>query len=112
MNFKHLGVAVAIATSVSVPAFAQSGSSSVSSGTGVAVTSGTGIAVAPAAPLAPAASPRIIPGSAVVPHHTTTVMGGPAPGITSSTTTITYSWVNVPANASSRGDFQRWQSLK
>jgi hypothetical protein len=83
----------------------------VSSGTGVPVMSGTGVAVAPASgPVAPA--PRIIPGSGVVPYSTTTVMGGPAPGISSSTTVVTYSWVNVPADAASRGDFNRWQSLK
>jgi hypothetical protein len=76
------------------------------------VTSGTGIAVAPAAPLVSSSAPRMIPGGAVVPHHSTTVMGGPAPGISSSQTTVTYSWVNVPANATSRGDFNRWQSLR
>jgi hypothetical protein len=83
----------------------------VSSGTGLAVTSGTGVAVAPSVSgVAPA--PRIYPGSAVVPYHTTTVMGGPAPGVTSTTTVVTESWVNVPADAAVRDDFRRWQSLK
>ena len=142
MNFKHLSVAVAIVAGFSVPALAQTGggtgaagspapastsvnvdkntgsqapapaTSGVSSGTGVAVTSGTGIAVAPSAPLSPSPQPRILPGGAVVPYHSTTVVGGPAPGITSSTIVTTYSWVNVPADAASRGEFHRWQALK
>ena len=114
MNRKHLSVAVAIAAMVSVPVFAQGSSTSggVSSGTGVAVTSGTGVAVTPAAPVTSTASPRILPGSAVVPYHTTTETGGPSPGISSSQTVTTYSWVNVPPDAASRGEFQRWQSLK
>jgi hypothetical protein len=85
----------------------------VTSGTGVPVTSGTGVAVVPAAPLhGTAHTYRILPGSAVVPYNTTTVMGAPAAGVTSSTTTVTHSWANVPADAHARGDFLRWQSLK
>jgi hypothetical protein len=142
MNSKHLSVAVAVAAIFSVSAFAQGAGGSagtagtpapasnstnvdtntgsqapaavtggVSSGTGLPVMSGTGVAVAPASgPVSPA--PRIIPGSGVVPYSTTTVMGGPAPGISSSTTVVTHSWVNVPPDAASRGDFNRWQSLK
>jgi hypothetical protein len=142
MNSKHLSVAVAVAAIFSASAFAQgaggaagtagtpapastsvnvntnTGSQApaatvggVSSGTGVAVTSGTGVAVAPSSgTLSPA--PRIYPGSGVVPYSTTTVMGGPAPGVTSSTTVITQSWVNVPVDAAARSDFHRWQALR
>ena len=110
MNRKHLSVAVAVAAIFSASAFAQG--AGVTSGTGVAVTSGTGIAVAPSAPLvAPAPAPRVYYGAAVVPYRTTTVMGGPAEGVTTRTV-ITRSWVNVPADVAAREDFQRWQSLK
>jgi hypothetical protein len=85
----------------------------VSSGTGLPVTSGTGLAVAPSAALvAPAPAPRLLYGGAVVPYATTTEMGGPAPGITSTTTVVTRSWVNVPEDVAARNDFHRWQSLR
>jgi hypothetical protein len=107
---KNTGSQAQSATGGSV---SSSGHTGVSSGTGLPVTSGTGVAVTPSAPLAGAAhGTRHIYGSAVVPYNTTTVLGGPAPGVTSSTTTITHAWVNVPADAQGRHEFQRWQSLK
>jgi hypothetical protein len=118
---KHAALAaIAAAALLSVPAFAQS---SVSSGSGAGVTSGSGDTVTPAMPAASVTvqpsttttaqpSPRLLPGGAMLQYSSTTVMGGPSGEASGTKTEITRYWVNVPANATSNADFQRWQRLK
>lgn len=96
----------------------------VSSGTGIGVTSGTGAVVAPthaAASVAPSASVRVdpaahgvrlLPGGAMVQQESTTTLGGPGAGVSGSQTVVTRHWINVPANVTHRGDFQRWMALQ
>jgi len=84
------------------------------------VASGTGLAVQPAtavvAPVAtvPAPGVRVLPGSAMVQHSSSSATLGAAAVGTASTsqTIVTQHWVNMPADGNHRGDFQRWQSLK
>lgn len=52
-----------------------------------------------------------ISGGAVVPA-TATMGAAPAGVVVTPGVTYTHYYVNVPANVSSRGDFQRWQRLK
>ena len=108
------------------------------SGTGVVVKPGTSlhsVAVAPsAADVALVPGHRVLPGAAVVQASQTTVLTsgtaapaaapagqtavlGAAPAATlpvasGSQTVVTRYWVNVPANVTSRPDFQRWTHLK
>jgi hypothetical protein len=123
MNRKHASLIVAVAAFASVSAFAEGGM--VSSSTGTSVSSGTGVIVGQGAPstsvtVLPSSSvavstygSRLLPGSAQVQSSQTTVLGGPAAdGVSGSQTIVTNYWVNVPANAERRGDFQRWMSLK
>jgi hypothetical protein len=57
-------------------------------------------------------SVHLLPGGATVQSSTTTVLGGPAAGgVASSQTVVTNYWTNVPANVTSRPDFQRWSRL-
>lgn len=112
--------AVAAATVLAAPAFAQA---YVSSSTGASVSSGTGVLVTPGAPSAtvtvtPAATvsvvqPHILPGASMVQYSSTTVLGGPpAVGVASTQTVVTKYWANVPAGVERRADFQRWMALK
>jgi hypothetical protein len=99
----------ALGAALAAPAFAQtttySSTTSVQSSTGIPVTSGTGVIVTPGVPVSPQ---PLVAGAVISPSGTTQVLGaGP-----NTTTTVTTYWVNVPPNAESRGDFQRWQSLK
>jgi hypothetical protein len=109
----------------------------ITSGTGVVVKPGTplhSVAVAPsAADVALVPGHRVLPGAAVVQASQTTVLtSGPAaaaapagqaavlgagssatlPAASGSQTVVTRYWVNVPANVTSRPDFQRWTHLK
>ena len=113
-------VFVAAAGLLAASAFAQG---SVSSSTGVTVTSGTGVVVTPGAPNASVtvmpstvatAMPQhhLLPGGTMVQRSSTTVLGGPAPGVSGTKTEVTTYWANVPADAGRDGNFQRWQSLK
>ncbi|MBC5786305.1 hypothetical protein H8N03_25430 [Ramlibacter sp. USB13] len=110
---------VAAACMLAASAFAQS---NVSSSTGVTVTSGTGVVVTPGAPSASVTvmpstvstvtDHALLPGGAMVQRSSTTVLGGPAPGVSGTKTEITTYWANVPADASRDASFQRWQRLK
>ena len=96
-------------------AVTSSSSTTVTSGTGVIVGQGapsTTVIVDPAATVAVLPGSRVLPGAAQVQASQTTVMGGPAPGVTSSQTVVTRYWVNVPAGVEHRSDFQRWTHLK
>jgi hypothetical protein len=143
MNRKHAALAVAAAAVLSAPVFAQStlcdasatscttttttilGAGPVMSSNGAVINSGTGVIVGQGAPstsvtvlpssvaMTTVPSNRLLPGAAQLQASQTTVLGGPAAGgVTGSTTVVTNYWVNVPANAERRGDFQRWLSLK
>jgi hypothetical protein len=120
----RLACLVAAAAALAAPAFAMapSGDAAVTSSTGAAVSSGTGLIVTPGAPSAsvtvmPGAAAtlpdiHLLPGAATVQSSSTTVLGGPAAGnVASSQTIITQYWTNVPANVTSRPDFQRWMRL-
>jgi hypothetical protein len=117
MKVQRAGLAlVAVAAILSLPALADS---AVSSSTGVAVSSGTGLPVGSSAsvtviPSTASAIPsaHLMPGGAMVQRSSTTVLGGPAGDVSGSKTVVTDYWVNVPAGAERRDDFQRWQSLK
>ena len=114
---KSIAILSAVVALAAPGVFAQS---AVTSSTGAPVSSGTGAVVTPAMPSAavavePAAmlstpAPRLISGGTIVEHSTTTTMGAAGPATTK--TIVTRSWLNVPANAESRGDFKRWQALK
>ena len=111
---------VAAACLLAASAFAQG---SVSSSTGVTVTSGTGVVVTPGAPSASVTvtpstvatampQPHMLPGGTMVQRSSTTVLGGPAPGISGTKTEVTTYWANVPADAGRDDSFRRWQALK
>lgn len=112
-------ILVAAAALAAVSAFAQS---AVTSGTGATVTSGTGVVVTPGAPRASVTvlphtsvavpSANLLPGGAMVQHSSTTTLGGPSGTVSGSKTEVTTYWVNVPADANSNANFQRWQRLK
>ena len=114
---KRVAILAAVAALAAPGVFAQS---SVTSSTGAPVSSGTGAVVTPAGPAAAVAvepgaavstpAPRLLSGGTIVQHSSTTTMGAAGPATTK--TIVTRSWVNVPANAESRGDFKRWQALK
>lgn len=99
-------------------AVTSSSGASVSSGTGMVVTPGapsTSVAVIPSTSVTVPAVPgnHLLPGAATVQASSTTVLGGPAaPGVSGSQTVVTRYWVNVPANVTSRADFQRWMALR
>ena len=142
MNRKHAALAVAAAAVLSAPVFAQStfcdasasscttttilGAGPVMSSNGAVINSGTGLIVGEGAPstsvtvlpssaVAVSTVPgnRLLPGAAQLQASQTTVLGGPAAGgVSGSQTIVTNYWVNVPANAERRSDFQRWQSLR
>lgn len=99
--FKGLGVA-ALAAACVAPAFAQN--AVVASAGGVPITSGTGVSVTPGMSRVVASGPSTV----TVTEANAAAMGA-APG---STVRVTHYWVNVPADANSRPDFQRWQQLK
>ena len=121
---KKQSLVLALAAVACASAFAEGGM--VSSASGTSVSSGTGIIVGQGAPsssvtVLPSSSVavttvpgnRLLPGAANVEASQTTILGGPAAGgISGSQTIVTNYWVNVPANASQRADFQRWMSLK
>ena len=121
---KKQSLVVALAALACASAFAEGGA--VSSSSNTAVTSGTGVIVGQGAPstnvtVLPSSSVavstvpgnRLLPGAAQIQASQTTVLGGPAAGgISGSQTVVTNYWVNVPANAERRSDFQRWQSLR
>jgi len=118
---KKQSLVLVLAAVACASAFAEGGK--LSSSTGAGVTSGTGVIVGQGAPsttviVEPAASVAVVPGTHLLPGATqvqasqTTVMGGPAPGVTSSQTVVTRYWVNVPAGVERRADFQRWTHLK
>jgi hypothetical protein len=122
----RLACLIAAAAALAAPAFAQTyGGAPVTSSSGATVSSGTGLVVTPGAPSAPSASVTVLPtttavmpsvhllpGGATVQSSTTTVLGGPAAGgVASSQTVVTNYWTNVPANVTSRPDFQRWSRL-
>ena len=122
MNLKHAALAsFAVAALAAAPAFAQT---TVQSSAGIGVSSGTGVPVTPASAGASASvtvmpstavaveSAHLLPGGAMVPANSTAVLGGPAGNVSGSQTVTTSYWVNVPADAPRRGDFQRWQALK
>ena len=141
MNRKHAALAVAAAAVLSAPVFAQTicdasgttcttttilGAGPVMSSNGAYINSGTGmivdqgvpsssVTVLPSSSVAVSTVPgnRLLPGAAQLQASQTTVLGGPAAGgVSGSQTIVTNYWVNVPANAESRGDFQRWLRLK
>jgi hypothetical protein len=114
---------LAVAAFACASAFAEGGM--VSSSTGTSISSGTGVIVGQGAPtttvtVLPSSNVavttygnRLLPGAAQVQASQTTVLGGPAAGgVSGSQTVVTNYWVNVPANAERRADFQRWLSLK
>jgi hypothetical protein len=120
---KKQSLVVALAALACASAFAEGGM--VSSSSGTSVSSGTGVIVGQGAPsssvtVLPSTSTtvatipgnRVLPGAATVQASQTTVLGGPGPGISGSQTVVTNYWVNVPANAENRADFQRWMHLK
>ena len=117
MKVQRAGLAlVAVAAFLSLPALADS---SVSSSSGVAVSSGTGLPVGSSAsvtviPSTASAVPsaQLMPGGAMIQRSSTTVLGGPAGDVSGTKTVVTDYWVNVPAGAQNRSDFNRWQSLK
>ena len=110
---------VGAAALLAASAFAQS---TVTSSTGATVSSGTGVAVTPGAPSASVTvtpstsvavpSAHMLPGGAMVQSSSTTVLGGPSGDVSGTKTEVNTYWVNVPANAPNRYDFQSWQSLK
>lgn len=113
MKSKHAGWAVALATVLAVPAFAQS---SVQTPSGVTVTSGTGVVVTPGIPAKPVGPVATVPatrihGATVATAGTSTTVASNGPG-SSTTTTITRYWTDVPPDALRDPTFQRWQSLK
>jgi hypothetical protein len=111
---------VTAACLLAASAFAQT---SVNSSSGASVSSGTGVVVTPGVPSASVTvtpstvstgmpNHHLLPGGTMVQSSSTTVLGGPAPGISGSKTEITTYWANVPADAARDGNFQRWQQLK
>jgi hypothetical protein len=111
---------VAAACMLAASAFAQS---SVSSSGGASVTSGTGVVVTPGVPTGsvavnatttgtPMPQHHLLPGGTMVQRSSTTVLGGPAPGVSGTKTVVTTYWANVPADAARDANFQRWQALK
>jgi hypothetical protein len=120
MKTKLAGLAaLAAAAFLAVPAFAQG---SITSSSGASVSSGSGVIVTPGVP---SASVTVIPSTSVaIPSHSlmpggvmaqsssTTILGGPSGDVSGSQTVITNYWANVPADATVRGDFQRWQRLQ
>ena len=118
---KKQSLVLALAAVACASAFAEGGavtsssSTTVTSGTGVIVGQGapsTTVIVEPATTVAVVPGTRVLPGAAQVQASQTTIMGGPAPGVTSSQTVVTRYWVNVPAGVEHRSDFQRWTHLK
>lgn len=118
---RQASLILAVAALASTTAFAEgnkissSSGDSVSSGTGLVVGQGapsSSVIVTPASTVAIAPGTRMLPGAAQVQASQTTVMGGPAPGVKSTTTVTTNYWVNVPAGVERRGDFQRWTHLR
>jgi hypothetical protein len=116
-------IALAAAALLAASAFAQAPTpATVSSGTGATVNSSTGVAVTPGAPSAAVTvipsttatvpSAHLLPGGAMVERSSTTVLGGPSGDASGTKTDVRTYWVNVPANAQNRYDFQSWQSLK
>ena len=113
MTRKHACWAVALATVLAVPAFAQS---QVNSASGVTVTSGTGVVVTPGIPARPVGTVSSVPaarlgGATVATAGTSTTVASNGPG-SSTTTTVTRYWMDVPPDATRDSSFQRWQSLK
>lgn len=119
MNHKHLALAAAAAAAfLAAPSFAQT---AVQSGTAATVHSGTGVTVTQpndatvtVVPHTASAVPtaHLMPGGAMVPYSSTTTLGGPGESMSGSKTVTTHYWVNVPADAQHRLDFQRWQRLE
>ena len=109
MKSKHAGWAVALAAVLAAPAFAQY----VQTPSGVTVTSGTGVGVTQGIPARPVTTVPAthVHGASVATAGTSTTVASNGPG-SSTTTTITRYWVDVPPDASRDPTFQRWQSLK